>query len=784
MKLALAAMLAAASLAAGCNLHRFFNDPRCNTSDDCTGGKVCSAYLCVGKGTLGTGRRCWASRDCQNTQTCQLVPESDVDAGTSGYTQRCVPAGSAPVGSPCTSGADCASGLRCDTIGFSGTCAEGGTVDHGGACSTTADCLAGLACGQESSCLPYPSAYPPYTGVACAPETGPFRAHFEVATPRADLLRLPFPSDLRVGASGTLDLSDFPRPGPMALGVDLVALYADALIASFDGWSPTAPITFRWSATIDQSSLDGASTLVDLTAAAAVPGTGVVRSRATSYPAPTKYSCADRVVVEHEPADVLREGHTYAAVLRRVRSASGELASPDIDLVTLLGPARPSGPIAAAWDAHASLRTWLAAAAITDAQAATVFTVGKPTAMLKAVAATIEASALPTLSDLTLCDAGVPSPCSDGGSVRVCGAAQIDYFEIQGRVTMPIFQSGTPPYLTDGAVSPGVIRREPVCFELVVPRGPMPQGGWPLVVYHPGTGGSFRSLVTDGVAVPLADGMPHVAALSFDPIEHGARKRGSPLTESALVFDIANPASARDNALQDAADVLTVLRVARLTLPSTITGSAISFGSRVAYFGHAQGGNAGVLGLAFEPAARAAVLSAAGGGIVDGLLRRSSPIDTSATLPLLFGEPLDGAHPAMVLLQTYFDRADPAVYAPLLVRRLPGVPSKSLLSTFGLGDTYAPPSTLATLTKALGVPLVLPVLAPIEDGWPTWPTESRPVIANLVGQDGASVTAATFQYDPMGLYDGHLVALSHPQALRDWLAFLQTYFVVGTPHVP
>ncbi|MEO6953782.1 MAG: hypothetical protein ABI321_18415 [Polyangia bacterium] len=772
-------------LLGGCNLHRFFNDPRCYTSDDCDGGKICSAYLCIGKGTLGTGRKCWASRDCQDTQTCLLVPETDADAGTSGYAQRCEPAGSGIVGTTCTTSADCATGLRCDVVGFSGTCAEGGTIDYGGTCSSTADCLAGLACGQGASCLPYPIAYPPYAGVTCAAETGPFRAHFEVGTPRADFLRLPFPSDLRVDESGALDLSDFPRPGPMVVGVDLVALYADALTASFDGWSPIAPITFRWSAAVDASSLGGTSTLVDLTAALEAPGTGVVRSRATSYAAPTKYSCADRIVVEHEASNVLVEGHTYAAILRGVRSTTGTLGTADTDLATLLGVTRPSGTLGTAWDRHASLRTWLANTGLGDVQAATVFTVSSPTATLRKVAATIEASALPVLSDLTLCDAGVPSPCSDGGSVRVCGTAQPDYFEIQGHITMPIFQSGNAPYLTGGAVSSGVVRTEPVCFELLVPRNPMPVGGWPLVVYHPGTGGSFRSLITDGIAVPLVDGTPHIAAFSFDPIEHGARKNGSALAEDELVFDVVNPGSARGNPQQDAADVLTALRVAKLTLPSTITGSMVSFASRVAYFGHAQGGNAGVLGLAFEPVAKAAVLSGTGGGVVDGLLEKSAPVDTSRVLPLLFGESLDRTHPVMVLLQTYLDPSDPEVYAPLLIHQLPtGVPSKNVLFTFGLSDTYAPSRTLANVTKALGVPLVDPVLASIDDGWPAWPSTSRPIIADLEGQDGQSITAATFQYDAMGRYDGHFVALDDSQAIADWLAFLQTYFIVGTPHVP
>ena len=64
----------------------------------------------------------------------------------------------------------------------------------------------------------------------------------------ADFYRLPFPNDLRVRADGTLDLSDFPRPGLTLLGVDLVDLYADAAEADFAGFASIDVVSFRFSA--------------------------------------------------------------------------------------------------------------------------------------------------------------------------------------------------------------------------------------------------------------------------------------------------------------------------------------------------------------------------------------------------------------------------------------------------------------------------------------------------------------------------------------------------------
>ena len=54
--------------------------------------------------------------------------------------------------------------------------------------------------------------------------------------PPKDFFRLPFPNDVRVTA-GTLDMTDFPKPGPTPLGIDLVQLYVDAWVADFDGFS-------------------------------------------------------------------------------------------------------------------------------------------------------------------------------------------------------------------------------------------------------------------------------------------------------------------------------------------------------------------------------------------------------------------------------------------------------------------------------------------------------------------------------------------------------------------
>ena len=100
---------------------------------------------------------------------------------------------------------------------------------------------------------------------------------------------------MRVSGGGQLDITDFPTPGPAPLGVDFVQLYVDAWAADFDGFCSIAPVTFRFSATIDFATATGdAVLLVDLTPGASL---GAVLARNWAFnSARGKYSC-------EQPAD-------------------------------------------------------------------------------------------------------------------------------------------------------------------------------------------------------------------------------------------------------------------------------------------------------------------------------------------------------------------------------------------------------------------------------------------------------------------------------------------------
>jgi hypothetical protein len=748
---------------------------QCRMNADCADGKVCISGICATTSAAMPGQPCTATRDCGSGLYCG--PE-----GT------CATGGTLNMGAACTTDAQCMPPLRCNLDGFFGTCGPGGTGGLGVACQTTATCLAGLYCGHGGTCAPYLQAYPPFAGAACHDE-GSFRAYFEVPRPTqppADFFRLPFPNDIRVSASGQLDISDFPEPGTSVLGVDLVKLYVDTWTSDFDGFSPIGPVTFRFSNEIDFNTATGDSvTMVDVTAGAG--GRGFVRSWSSS-PGRTKYSCNNRFTVRNTPDAPFEPKHVYAVILTTaIKSKTGETPVQDPDLVAVLGATQPTDAnLVRAWNAYKPLRDYLTAqsTSVSTVAAAAVFTVQDARGHMAQLAADVAKQPAPMNSALTLCAAGVRSPCDDGTPDRACGAGGATFDEIHGKFSVPIYQAGTEPYetpaqgggITENAGVPALARMEDVCFALAVPKAsasaPMPAGGWPLVVHSHGTGGSMRSAITDGLADALTAGSTPAAVFGFDAIEHGARRGASTRSPDDLVFNPLSPRASRDNLLQGAVDILQAFRVAgvKVAASASPTGAAIAFdATKVAFFGHSQGSTSGELALAFSGAAPAAVLSGAGAFLTQSLLHKTSPRDIGAGLSFALGEPLDAEHPVLTLFQSFFDRSDPLSYNPLIVAAPPtGVAAKRVYMSWGTGDTYTPSLTLAANAQSLGL---LPVVPVLEDYGQAM-TLTRPV-----------ARSAVFQYAPNG-YDGHFVALKNDAAIADWTAFVKSALATGMATVP
>ncbi|MEZ4406991.1 MAG: hypothetical protein R3A52_10995 [Polyangiales bacterium] len=648
----------AAVLLAGCGSLFGTDDPdagpspngvgsRCETTDQCRAGLRCASGACALSGATAEGEGCVLTGECAAGLYCSPLG-------------RCAAAGSAVEGASCGDTAGCSPGLVCvrpegELFGYcraprgasagdggvatdAGAGAGAGPSDLNGPCADALGCLAGLACDLGARrCVPpaqVGATTTPWPGETCddGPTGQPVRAYFEVpaadGSPPHDFFRLPFPNDIRRDAStGRVNLAGFPHPGTALLGFDLVDRYLRAAERDLDGFGTNSIIYFRFSGRLDFATLRLNDTihLVDLTT-----GTPTNTIRFGASTAGNRYLCANPVYVDTGHGAPMEPGHTYAAWLTTgVRAEGGGSVSRDDDFGLMLAATAPADPVKArAWAAYAPLRQHLATSNVDPSTllTAAVFTTQRPWRAVEALRAAVQAAPPPTASGFVRCDAGVRSPCDDGlagdAHVRGCvGAADPRFDELQGLIELPVFQSGARPYRDagSGAIALDAQGRatatgtERVCVTVTVPRGAaMPASGWPVAVYFHGTGGSYRSVVTEGLAGALASvdlgggaAPVNVATVGVEGVMHGTR-RGDGVTDPSdrLFFNFANPQAARDNVLQGAADLFAVVRALGAVNLSELprAGQSVRFdAARVAFIGHSQGSTVGLPALAYEP---------------------------------------------------------------------------------------------------------------------------------------------------------------------------------------
>jgi hypothetical protein len=718
-------------------------------------------------------------------------------------------AGTGLAGDACTSDASCALGLRCTIVGFGAECAAEGTGDVGSMCTTGADCFGGLVCnaGMCAGTSPGMPFGPPWPGVTCMDTASPVTAYFRVprGTGDGDFYRLPFPNDIRL-PGGKPTLMGHPTPGPGVLGYDIVDRYLRAIENENDGWGLYHTTFFRFSGELETDTLNGSVSLVDLTHSAPM---GLYYTYATNGGA---YICPNWVAVRQGQGSTYAEGVTYAAMISTALKAKGGAPiQPSPDFVAMFAATAPTdATLAAAWPAYAPLRAYLTKTSIDPATVlvATVFTVGKPTAPVSKLEGVIDAAPAPTATMWTKCDTGVASPCPDTTGDRACAAADPSFDELHALVALPIFQSGTAPYLTpmdggglqlDATRTPVVVRTQEVCMSLTVPKGAAPAAGWPTVVYAHGTGGDFRSHVTQGLAADFAKGVDDgtgkivkAAVLGIDQVCHGPRRNGSTVSPNDCFFNFGNPAAAKGNVGQGAADQIALLRLVptvSFTAATSPTGAALSLGP-AAFWGHSQGASAGGLALPFGKYA-GAVMSGQGASLIDALLTKTSPVNVAAAAPWVLSDvgsdgKLNGGqnNPVLSLLQTYYDGSDTIAYARAVAKAPPmGVTAHHVFQPYGQGDTYAPPVVQATWALAASLGLVAPdpsVTTPDDIGGLS--TIPPPASGNLM-TNGKAVTAVVREYAPSAGKDGHFVAFDLPSARGDTERFLAGTLSGIVPHV-
>lgn len=794
-------------------------------------GAPCDDGKCRAGFTCNTALTCEGSRATADGQPCTLgvecVSGTCAPAGARG---QCAPAGTGTEGTTCQGDGDCAAGLKCgfDGVNLFPRCLLAGGGDVGSSCTRGAECAQGLlcvsgACATASlTAAMTPHGYPPvlpqvpgtgWQGASCpAPKASAQVALWSLprdtddASLKQDFYRLPFPNDALRAANGVIDFSRHPKDPSPSFGFDLLGRYLDALQGEPFGNAPT--IIFRFDGPVDFQSIvltapNPNVRLVKLETGQTFPhGLSLVLNGS-----PNRYVCSNWLAVRPFEGDSLTKGTWAVILLKGLKGSSGMELQPAADFSAMLEATAPTeARQAKAWPAYQKLRDALPTMSIDPANvlAATVFTVEDPQRLVKRVVAGVAAADLPTATAWVKCGSGTPSPCESDAGARTCGPdTDGGVEEWHARLTLPIFQRGEAPYLTPeqgGGIptqDPLVAERtEPVCASLTVPVGAPPDGGWPVVLYAHGTGGSFRSHAADGSGAALsgvalaADGGTETlraAVFGFDQVGHGPRTHTSGPTPTAedLVFNFSNPASARGTMAQGAADLHAVTRYLESLAATPPAGLPALDVSHLAFWGHSQGATEGALFLAQDRAVEGALLSGASALLVNSLTSKQKPVDIAGGLWLVLNESRPEAvtayHPVLSLLQAWSDPVDPVHFAGSAAV-MPADPprqafARHVFQVWGKDDLFTPRPVQSAF--ALGARLAF-VGPQVED------LAITPVRTSVVGNvmSPRIVTAAVRQYVPPTGTDGHFVVFSNAAATADASHFIARVLRGEIPVIP
>jgi len=803
-------------------------DSLCIISAECLPGLVCSPVgLCALEGEGEQGSPCQTYEDCGANLFCNYISLAGIcsETGDSDITEPCEDTGDCMSGLVCDlSVARCVQPVNIlesyaltricekdegpprvffeipDTSQLGSACLHG--VPIGCNCVTGAQ---GYSCPEEDGSLGECTC-----GAPCA-DDGTY-----------EFYRLPFPNDIRM-SEGRLDLGGHPRNCSNLTGFDPAAALIDAIEDDVSAFSTTAPIFFRFSRAIDLNTVVLASdteeapptdtvVLVDIDPDSPAYGKRMELAWAarTGKGSGGRYICDNWLTIRPLWVRPLRPGNLYAAMaLKGLQDSEGNAMISDGDFTKMLSAQQPVDPIKKqAWSVYAPLRSFALDTSVplpieaTRILAAAVFTTGDAGEPTRAIRDAMGTTPSPSASQWTLCEEGVVSPCDDGltgaDHVRGCFASSETHHELHARITVPLFQAGSAPHLhaSDGgqlafnsAGKPVVQGSASVCVSLTIPKTNLaPADGWPAVIYGPPLGGTFRSSVVDGIAASMSalqEGgvLASAAVLTMEQVGHGPRRCGAsnvcpPDTPGPewLAFNLQNPRGTRGMALQATADFYQLERLVldlALGASESPTGESIGLDpTKLWFMGHSQGASTGVLAFSQSLVTRGGVLGGLGGGVTKSLLDRTSPAPLGDALGVLYGDLQgDGAsdvgevHPVMGLLQHYFLATDPLGIADQLFFRVPeGNLSKHVLLQWGLGDTFAPDSTIQSLGGAMRASLAFPY----EEKFPGVGVEQTPIVGNWGG-----VTGVIADYIP-DEYDGHLVFFLHPGARHQANHFIGT----------
>ncbi len=600
---------------------------------------------------------------------------------------------------------------------------------------------------------------------------------------------IPYPSDLRLMPDGTPDLRGFPNNlmEPILSGLQSVAMMRQGWPQMPSGYFVfSAPITQQDSTVVLPAQTSGPILLVDVDPMS--PERGKLFPVVAGTPPSDRYLLDNTLEVAPQIGVVLEHSRTYAfVVLKSLNDATGAaLAAPDA-FTALESPTQPAAdPELTAWKVYQPLWPTLSQIGVqaSDVAIATVFTTGD----------VVQATA--DLSDKIIAQyttsVTAPSVRSGGDQPQMC--------ELVAQVSFPQFQQGTPPYDTQGLFqigSDGLPVKQSdlsVPVAISIPKGQMPMGGWPLILYFHGSG---------GLSTQIFD--PEVGAAGSGPA-YVVAGRGFAMAASALPLNPERVPNASDleyiNFNNPACFPYTFTQgifeqrmfidaLANLTIdPSVVsagcTGMSLPTGETAYHFlmtplhaqGQSMGGMYTNLVSATDARIKIAVPTGAGGYWSFMVLTTNAIQNAPNDLKLLLGSgDLTFMHPALHLLETAWEPAEPFVYMPRLAYEpLAGHPVRPVYEPVGFNDMYF--STGVYDGAALAYHNK-------ESGNVVWPTMQTTLmtegLSGIVPYPVATTSPGVVaQYNGDGVNDPHYIAITLDAVTYQYSCFHQTFQQTGT----
>jgi hypothetical protein len=632
----------------------------------------------------------------------------------------------------------------------------------------------------------------------------------DLASP-ASFYDLPYPSDLRLTAAGAPDLAGMPIR-------DLLypKQFRDLVTAETRGFPMLSAAYFRASAPLSERDIhdvipgDAASPILLVDIDPSSPERGRLYPVVATILPPDDYSPANTLAIAPRPGFILAPRRQYAYVVRAsLGDAAGQPLVRAADFAAVMSGAAAGERGQAANELYAPLLATLQTAGIAaaDVAAATVFKTGD------------------VVDDLAkLADQLVAEYPVEIANLRVDpddGAAHDRYCEILGEIQMPQFQPGTPPFSSEGLFDssdgkvPEKLRDETVAVVLTLPKntGIMPDAGYPLVVYFHGSG-SLSSEVVDRGFLETPFGLPEKGegpAYVVAPHGFAATSIAMPLNPERLpgaseveYLNLGNLPVLRDNFRQGTIEGrMFIDALSRLVIPKdvveTCTGLELPPGeegyrvdaSKVIATGNSMGGMYTNMTSAVEPRIQAAAPSGAGGFWTNFILDNPFRPDAAGQVKaLILGTEADLTflHPAIHIAQTFFETADPIVFAPRIGQRpLEGSAPKPVFQPVGKDDKYFPDTLFDDVALALGnqragdvqwesmdEALALAGLSPT----------TFPVKDNVASADGTLRTGVVAQYSGDGQADPHSIFFQLDAVKYQYGCFFETFYKTGHGVVP